>query len=98
MPARRKLQQLRAVDGHSADEEQRIRPPAKLQVEGITQLASPPSRLKQQMLPVEQAPPLTQFRLAPPQVAWGSMHLAPPAWMQQDCVPGVQVVWPQGIG
>lgn len=61
-----KPQQLGAVAGHSLDDEQRMIPPAKLQVEGVTQLAAPPSRLRQQMLPAEQAAPLRQLIEAPP--------------------------------
>ena len=71
-----KRQQLGAAAGHSLEEEQRMMPPAKSQTDAVTQLAAPPSRLRQQMLPAKQAAPLRQLIDAPPgQLAWASMHM-----------------------
>jgi len=61
-----KRQQLGAVVGHWAADEQSTTPPAKPQTEGVTQLAAPPTRLRQQTLPAPQAAPSRQLMLAPP--------------------------------
>ena len=88
------------VLGHCADEAQRITPPAKLHTCAGAQVDAPPKRLRQQKLPAPHAAPSRQPMLAPPgQVAPALMHIEPPfVWRQQDCVPGWQVVVPQGIG
>ena len=86
----------RALRGRRAEDDPAAR---SCRAAAATQLAAPPSRLRQQTLPVAQALPSRQPMLAPPgQVALASMHGPSRCWMQQAWAPGMQVVWPHGIG
>jgi len=84
---------LRAVLGHWADELHRTTPPVNVQIGVATQLVAPPSRLRQQTVPLAQALLSRQLMLAPPeQVALAAMHIVEVGVMQQVWAPGMQTV------
>jgi hypothetical protein len=92
MPSWPNRQQLRALLGHWLDEVHRATPPVNEHRGATVQLEPPPSRLKQQTLPLEQALPSRQSRLAPGQAVLAGTHIVESVWKQQDSTPGTQVV------